>query len=597
MRFHRTGGTTGVGLLVLVLILVVLIALIVIFSQQILLGISSSHLYANNVVVLAAVVFPLSLLGIIIYQILRLVRERAKRKPGVKLKTRLIAFFSIIALLASVPLSILSISFIEYAMNVWLRQGVGEALYAGRRLALDYYDGMIENLEHFNRSALFSRVLRDMGRDPDGVWESVGGVHPRISFLQVFDSQGAEQYFRGDPVGRISDFDTVRRSILQALKSQSGSLPREEKERQSVSILRNVREHRIGGNLYHVVVGTVYDSVFDEDALKLTESLETFTQLDRFQSLFRRVVVGFYFFFTLPILLIAIFISFLLTDNLILPIVNLEEATRRVAEGDFSFRILTRTGDELAVLANSFNKMIQELEVSRKKLVHAEKVSAWQEIAQRLAHEIKNPLTPIKLSAQRILRKHSENNPGFANVLASSVGAIIEEVDNLDKLLNEFGQFAKLPGPRPEWFSLKQLVDDVTSVYHTLSGEVTIGTDSIDPNMKIRADYNQMKQVFVNLFMNAYQAMSHGGEINVRADLVKKDNASYCRIQIRDGGNGIDEDHQDKVFDPYFTTKEQGTGLGLAIVERIVFDHNGNIWFESERGVGTTFYIDLPLER
>ena len=159
--------------------------------------------------------------------------------------------------------------------------------------------------------------------------------------------------------------------------------------------------------------------------------------------------------------------SLLLTDRLISPLVHLEDATRRVAEGDFSFRILTRPRDEFAALVDSFNSMVSELERSRRKLLQAERITAWQEIAQRLAHEIRNPLTPIKLSAQRILKKHSETGPAgsssaateeFDRVLFSSTAAIIREVEGLEMLLREFSEFAKLPAPQPSAVNLREML-------------------------------------------------------------------------------------------------------------------------------------------
>ena len=184
-----------------------------------------------------------------------------------------------------------------------------------------------------------------------------------------------------------------------------------------------------------------------KNARKLTESLTLFTALDQFRELFRLVLVGFFFLFSLPIFFITILVSLLLTERIIGPIVHLEDATRRVAEGDFSFRILTRPRDELANLVDSFNGMISELERSRRKLLQAERITAWQEIAQRLAHEIRNPLTPIKLSAQRMLKKHEEGAEDFAKVLHPAVSSIITEVENLERMLREFGEFAKLPVP------------------------------------------------------------------------------------------------------------------------------------------------------
>ncbi len=168
------------------------------------------------------------------------------------------------------------------------------------------------------------------------------------------------------------------------------------------------------------------------------------------------MLVAFFFLFSMPIFFITILVSILLTDRLISPLVHLEDATRRVAEGDFSFRILTRPRDEFAALVDSFNSMVSELERSRRKLLQAERITAWQEIAQRLAHEIRNPLTPIKLSAQRILKKHSETQAPdaegpaameFGRVLFSSTAAIIREVEGLEKLLRRVQRVRKAARP------------------------------------------------------------------------------------------------------------------------------------------------------
>ncbi len=288
--------------------------------------------------------------------------------------------------------------------------------------------------------------------------------------------------------------------------------------------------------------------------------------------------------------------AILLTERIISPLVHLEDATRRVAEGDFGFRILTRPRDELANLVDSFNSMVAELERSRKKLLQAERITAWQEIAQRLAHEIRNPLTPIKLSAQRILKKHSELGAAeqFDKVLFSSTAAIIREVETLEKLLREFSDFAKLPVPQPAPVNLRELLGEVASTYAHMSGTVRIDLEEVPRSVVLSADPGQIRQVFANLFKNAIQAMPSGGVLAVRADTVKKASTSYCRIAVSDTGTGIDEKDRERVFDPYFTTKKDGTGLGLAIVQRILFDHKGNVWVESDGRAGTTFYIDLP---
>ena len=214
--------------------------------------------------------------------------------------------------------------------------------------------------------------------------------------------------------GRTSRSAATRARACPARRGPGGQEVRED-----VTILRDVRSFTVGGTRLTVVASALLSADLRKNARKLTESLTLFTALDQFRVLFRLVLVGFFFLFSLPIFFITILVSLLLTERIIGPIVHLEDATRRVAEGDFSFRILTRPRDELANLVDSFNGMISELERSRRKLLQAERITAWQEIAQRLAHEIRNPLTPIKLSAQRILKTTRGRGRGLCEGPAS----------------------------------------------------------------------------------------------------------------------------------------------------------------------------------
>jgi len=585
--FHSS--TTSVGLLVLVLIFILLIALIVVFSHQILINLARVDVQANIVAYVVAIAFPLILLGLIVFQIVRLIRERATGKPGSRLKSRLIMFFVLIALLSSIPQALLSVNFVNSAINFWLEARIGEALRGGLSISLEYYRGTVESLRAFNQSSLMSYILEDLNRNPERLWKNVQTVNSDVQFIQVFDAGGSELLFRGEPRGRLRSLGTF--------DERTGDLPKEDRE--DASILRNAAVYELDGGRYTVVVGRVLPEGFDSQASSLTESLEIFSQLNRYKQLFRLVLTFFYFFFTFPIFLLSILVSFLLTEEIIRPIVNLEEATRRVADGDFSFRILSRSADELSHLVGSFNRMVSELSHSREKLKQSEKISAWQEIAQRLAHEIKNPLTPIKLSAQRILKKYTadpEAGAGeFQKVLQASVSSIVREVDNLNDLLVEFREFARLPMPRLQSVHLRELVEEVAQMYRNLSTEVIIDLSHISEDSVIRADPGQINQVLANLIRNAVQAMPKGGEISIRSAVVNKENRRFCRIWIKDSGSGIPEEIRGRVFEPYFTSKTEGAGLGLAIVERIVFDHDGNIWFETQEGVGTTFIIDLPL--
>ncbi len=587
MRGGRpTGSPSVVGLVSLVLIYIALIILILFFSTQVLKDISRASTLSSFIVVPIALLLPLFVIGMLIVNIVRLVRERRAGRPGARFKLRLIVFFTFIAFLSSIPQGILSISFINTTMNSWFSTPTRTALQGGIDIALEFVNDRLTNLTSFGDSDVLAFILRDLNRSPDRVWSNIHGADPAVSAVQVFDDKGNELFFRGQSEAQIKGPLKVNR--------EDGVLPKETYGK--ISVLRFLKNYRLNGKRYAIVLSTLLPSGFDQKAQALTASREIFTQLDRFGTVFRLVLVLFFSVFSLPMLLLSILVSFLLSEEIMRPIVNLEEATRRVAEGDFSYRILGRASDELSMLVSSFNRMVSELERSRLKLLQTEKVTAWQEIAQRLAHEIKNPLTPIKLSAQRILRKAQTDPENLNRIVENSVQAIINEVENLDRLLREFRDFSRLPAPTLSEIDLKQLLGEVAEVHAVPYKNIQFRMEEIPDQLIIRADRTQLKQVFINLFKNAFEAIEGEGRVTVRADLVRKGNSQYCRIQVQDTGRGIGAENQSQVFNPYFTTKGAGTGLGLPIVERIIFDHKGQIWFETQDGVGTTFFIDLPME-
>jgi nitrogen fixation/metabolism regulation signal transduction histidine kinase len=215
-------------------------------------------------------------------------------------------------------------------------------------------------------------------------------------------------------------------------------------------------------------------------------------------------------------------------------------------------------------------------------------------MAQQLAHEIKNPLTPIKLSAERVLRRWRNEPERIDEILESSMLAIIQETEGLSNLLNEFRTLSKPMEPSRSWTSLRETVDEITGPYSSSYPGVRFDTEHADTGISIKIEKQRLSQILTNLVINAIDAMNGNGSIEIRTDLVKKREINYCRLSIKDSGKGINDQEDKLIFTPYFTTKESGTGLGLPIVERIVNDHGGAIWFNSAAGMGTTFFIDLP---
>ena len=536
----------------------------------------------------AAFILPLALLVYVLVKVRRLVYDIRKRNPGARFKTHLVLFFSLIVILTSIPQTIVSMRFVTSAINTWFSPEIGNAINGGLNLSLAYYNNEIETLESFADGSVFNNMLSDIERSPNRMWTNIHNANPGIDSIQIFTSSGDSVFFSG--------IDGAELETAPSLDGANGLLPRE--DRSGTSLLRYLQIYQTGGTEYSVVISSLLPQNLDDTARSLTAAREVFLTYQKNQQEFTTLLYVFYTFFSIPLILLSILISFLLSDEVIRPIASLEAATHKVSEGDYSFRILTRSGDELYNLTRSFNQMMSELENSRKKILQTEKITAWQEIARQLAHELRNPLTPIKLSSERLLRKYRNDPENIGSILEPALTNIITEVNALDNLLKEFRDFSRLPAPTLNEENICELLDETLETYRTSFPAVNFSYTTEENPIKIEIDSKQMRQVFSNLLKNACEAMEAGtGSISVQTDLVRKGNSSYCRIRVRDTGSGIDPEEQEQVFNPYFTTKQEGTGLGLPIVERIIFDHKGQIWFESDKGHGTTFFIDLPLEK
>jgi two-component system nitrogen regulation sensor histidine kinase NtrY len=226
-------------------------------------------------------------------------------------------------------------------------------------------------------------------------------------------------------------------------------------------------------------------------------------------------------------------------------------------------------------------------------LIRAQRVAAWGEVARKLAHEIKNPLTPIQLSAQRIRKAFLRQAPDFERILSESTGAIVEEVDALKNLVDEFAQFARLPTAQPAPTDLNELIGATLTLYDGLFGDVRFTRACAEGLPRVRVDPHQLKRVLINLIDNAVEAMAGRGTVEISTALDRA--AGRVTIAVADDGPGIPDEARDKLFVPHFSTKKRGSGLGLAVANRIVQEHQGTIRVEANVPRGARFVVELPL--
>jgi two-component system nitrogen regulation sensor histidine kinase NtrY len=226
-------------------------------------------------------------------------------------------------------------------------------------------------------------------------------------------------------------------------------------------------------------------------------------------------------------------------------------------------------------------------------LIRAQRTAAWREVARRIAHEIKNPLTPIQLSAQRILKKFKEGSGEFPRIVEEGVTTIVKEVTTLQTLVDEFSRFARMPAVSPVPTDPNGVVETAVSLYDGIHPGIVFTKDLQASLPLARLDPDQMKRVLINLIDNSIAAMDGRGRITLRTRAIPQE--MLLRLEVEDEGPGIAPENKERLFVPYFSTKKRGTGLGLAIVNRIVSDHNGFIRVEDNLPRGTRFVIDIPV--
>ncbi len=296
-------------------------------------------------------------------------------------------------------------------------------------------------------------------------------------------------------------------------------------------------------------------------------------------------------------LLFGLFLSWWAASRVTRPVQALVKGTQEVAEGNWSARVNVKSGDEIGQLAKNFNGMTEQLVEQREKLVQVERVAAWRELARRLAHELKNPLFPLQTTVENLQRAREHNPEQFDEVFRESTGILLTEIQNLKTIVGRFSDFAKMPQPELADVNLNEIVRTVVKLFDAQFGAV--GRPPITPELHlqedlpvIQADATLLHRAVENLVLNAMDAMPAGGVLMLRT--THKD--GEVRLEISDTGAGLTPEESERIFTPYYTSKQHGTGLGLAIVQAVVADHGGRISVESETGVGTSFHIDLPVK-
>jgi two-component system nitrogen regulation sensor histidine kinase NtrY len=359
---------------------------------------------------------------------------------------------------------------------------------------------------------------------------------------------------------------------------------------------------RAPGTTVRVTVGT--DARAFGDYQRAGEVSEVFRALEEGSEYVSGFYLAVYIALLMSVIVVALGIGLTLSRRVTRRVTQLADATARVGAGDLSVSVPVEEADEVSDLTRAFNAMVRDMRESRTRIEYLSRIGAWQEFARRLAHEIKNPLTPIQLAVQEVHRTYKGDDARFRRTLEDARAIVEEEIATLRRLVGEFSEFARLPEVHLAPADLGVFVRD--AVEAPFRGDEVLEDDAspvevkaaIEPGaLPVQIDGMLLKRCLDNLIRNASQALRGESKPDGQVIVAVRAREDQAILEVRDNGPGVPEEAWERVFDPYYTTKSEGTGLGLAIVKKIVLEHGGEISCSRAAEGGANFQIRLPMSR
>lgn len=503
------------------------------------------------------------------------------------IRVRLVILCLVVSLLPAIPLSLLVQTLLEKSFDVGLNTTVEDALKGGTTISRLHLSRLHKDFER-DVIDLVDRIEEPPAAGAAMYMSSTGDT---IHFLSVTYQPGGESKGMARWVTETPEFlDIVEGANIV---ERGGGPDRDDIEffdTEDRAIQISIWDLATGGDARAAAIFFERtDPAFLSDANRLIDGRQIFAELKLTRPILRR---SFFYPFIIiygVILVVALLVALLMAERMANPIRRLAAGADAVAAGDWTFRLAERSGGEVGRLVDAFNSMVSRLDGQQRRLIDMERMATWREMARHLAHEIKNPLLPIRLTVEEMKDQYDGADPRYAKLVTESVHVIGEELDHLQRLVKEFSSFARMPDIAPRMSSFDSLARDVVGLYP----QPTVELMSAPGIAQFSFDPDQLRRVLVNLLDNAVAAVATVGEPAIRVALESSEDNFI--LTVSDNGPGVDEAILARIFDPYFTTKEEGSGLGLAMVKNIILLHGGAIDVDSSAGQGTTFRIELPM--
>ncbi len=503
------------------------------------------------------------------------------------IKTRLILIFLGIALFPLIPIAWIVNDLVQQSYQIGVRPQVEEALGKGvefsRQLYQDRKIQFAETLSGAIPPQLFSTILANPNSNPENFILPKDDSEWRYLSLNVYD--GDKNLLKSLHRENSSPLKLTESHFAQLTETADQKIVLANREQNRFTALE---KRRVGVAEGYVAL----QAAINDDFLETTDrSLEVYQMYKTLSISAISLPRGYLYAFlaiALAIILLTIAIAVRLSRRITQPIGKLVQGTQEVGRGNLDYRIENQGDDEIGELIRHFNSMAGDLKDFQEKTIYLEKMAAWQEIARRLAHEIKNPLTPIQLTMQEMVDQYQGKDQDYQELLQECHGIINEEIENLRRLVREFSDFGRLPELHLEEGDVNGLIQEVTKLYPHLDIDLQLTTQATNLQM----DEDRIRRVLINLIENANQADPQNQPIAISTEAKN----GFVEVVVEDRGKGIPSGEIEKIFQPYFTTKNSGIGLGLAITRKMIEEHDGEIFAESTVGKGSRFVFKLPVK-
>ena len=551
------------------------------------------YVKTTPVIAISTLSIDIFLLFLLCFKVIRKIvktwSERRKGVVGSKISTKFILTFALLVLIPTITLAIFSSLFFNIGMKAWFNDRVFRIAEQSNIVAEAY---LKEHQESIKSDALtmskeidesFNAIFLDLNKLNNYVNSQVEIRELTEAF--IFKKEGAVLAKAGFTISTTPDLITE----YELFEADSGKIIFTSKRKDRVRALIKLKKIQ---NTYLSIGRFIDPKIMSQIQIVKDESMaykKLFEQRKKLETNFYM----FFIFISLLILLISILVGLLFADTLIKPIADLIKTSNLIKSGNFSVKVpQISSKDEMSLLIKTFNEMTKKLKSQRVELQKRERNAAWSDIARRIAHEIKNPLTPIQLSAEYLKsRSKNKEDRSYANT-------IIKKVSSIENMVDEFSKFAKLPRPKTKSININNLCSDLVLFHKKSNKKISFSFSNSKRNISINVDELQISMAISNLIQNSIESINESklskkrfnGKINLSIYL-KNDNVY---IKIIDNGGGLPKNFpKNKILEPYITTKKSGTGLGLAIVLRIIEEHNGNFFINDDKN-GTSALIELP---